>query len=147
MAIGNGFSASVDWAKQEVTVAPAAFNPTGDGLRPSSVVSQPFAAPGPKVWVLSPKFTLRENIEAWAKEAGWSVSWAAVDYPVSTTVSLAGMFDDAAGGPLVQLAKAYESATQPITFTYYTNKVIRVENASFRQINVNDQAPNHRAMQ
>ena len=147
LAVSNNFSAAVDWQKQEVTVAPAAFIPTGDGLRPIGVVSDPVVAPMPKVWVLSPKFTLHENIDAWAKEAGWTVSWAAVDYPISNTVSLTGMFDDEENGPFKQLGKAYESAAQPLTFTYYSNKVIRVENASFKQINVKDQVPNHRAMQ
>lgn len=147
VAVSNGFNAMVDWSKQEITVAPATFVPTGDGMRPSSILGAAVVQPSQKVWNLNTSLTLRENVEAWAKEAGWSVSWAAVDYPVTTKVSLTGVLDDPTAGPLVQLAKAYETAEQPLTFTFYTNKVVRVENASFKQINVRDQLPNHRAMQ
>lgn len=146
LAVSNKFSVLVDWDRHEVTVAPATFLPTGDGLRPSSVVSAPAGPVEPKAWVINTTMTLRENVEAWAKEAGWTVSWAAVDYPVSTKFTLTGLFEDEEAGPLRQLAKAYESARQPLTFTYYTNKVVRVENASFQQINVRDQLPNHRAL-
>ena len=147
VAVNNGFNAMVDWVRKEITVAPATFVPTGDGMRPSAVVGEAVVTPSQKVWNLNTTLTLRENVEEWAKEVGWSVSWAAVDYPVTTKVSLTGMLDDSTAGPLVQIAKAYETAEQPITFTFYTNKVIRVENASFKQLNVRDQLPNHRAMQ
>lgn len=146
MAVANNFTAMIDWTKHEVTVAPAQFTPTGDGLHPSSVVAA--AAPsGVRTWELVPTLTLRENIEGWAKSAGWSVSWASVDYPVTAKVSITGGFDDELNGPLVQLAKAYGAAEQPLTFTFYTNRVVRVENSTYRQVNVRDQAPNPRAMQ
>lgn len=147
IAAANRFNALVDWVKQEVTVAPVSLQSARDGLRPAGVVSPAVAPMGPKVWTLNTSMTLRENIEAWAKESGWSVSWAAVDYPVTSKVSLIGAIDDPVAGPLTQLAKAYETAEQPLTFTFYTNKVVRVENATYKQINVNDQQPNHRAMQ
>lgn len=147
IAVANNFSAMIDWNTREVTVAPALFVPTGNGLRPSTVVSAVPSGPMSRTWEMIPTLTLRENIEAWAKTSGWTVSWAAVDYPVTSRLSLSGVFEDEAAGPFNQLAKAYEKAEQPLTFTFYTNKVLRVENATYKQVNVRDQLPNNRAMQ
>lgn len=147
IAVSNNFSAMIDWDTREVTVAPALFVPTGNGLRPSTVVVSAAAGPVAKTWEMVPTLTLRENIESWAKAAGWNVSWGAVDYPVTSRISLTGVFEDETAGPFNQLAKAYEKAEQPLTFTFYTNKVLRVENSTYKQINVRDQLPNNRAMQ
>lgn len=146
LAANNNFNALVDWNKQEVTVAPAEFTASSaEGFRSSGATAP--TAPAARSWDLTPTLTLRENVEAWAKSAGWSVSWAGVDYQVSNKVSVVGLFEDETGGPLAQIAKAYSRAEQPLTFTFYTNRVVRVENSTYRQVNVNDQLPNHRAMQ
>lgn len=148
VARSHGFTALVDWSRQEVTVAPAQFMAgQAEGFRSSSSMTALPSVPVPRSWDLVPTLTLRENIEAWAKSAGWSVSWAGVDYPVTTKVTVTGAFEDESAGPLVQLAKAYSSAEQPLTFTFYTNRVVRVENSTYKQVNVHDQLPNHRAMQ
>jgi hypothetical protein len=147
LAVANNFSAIIDWNAREVTIAPALYVPTGSGFRPTTTVSAVASGPISKTWELLPTLTLRENIEVWAKSVGWNVSWASVDYPVTSKISLTGVFEDEAAGPFNQLAKAYEKAEQPLTFTFYTNKVLRVENSTYKQVNVHDQMPNNRAMQ
>lgn len=148
LAVANNFSVMIDWNTREVTVAPALFVPTGDGLRPSTTVSAAPVGPVSRTWEMVSTLTLRENIEAWASAAGWSVSWAAADYPPPPGLSLSGAFEDEVAGPFSELFKAYSKAKQPLTFTLYTkNKVLRVENSTYRQENVRDQLPNNRAMQ
>jgi hypothetical protein len=160
LAQANHFSATVDWDRREVTVSAAAAgsHPSAAAVVPvaASAASAPLAAlanakplppPAPPVksWTMEPAKTLRENVEAWGKSAGWNVSWAGVDYPITSSFALKGEFDDENAGPMAQLAKAYETAAQPLTFQFFTNKVLRVENATFRQLSVPDQAQNPRA--
>lgn len=171
LAAEHNINVLVDWNTKEVTVAsgsdagaPASASTAAaqslssalsfkrsdaaprDGLRQIAVIES-VARPAKNSWTLLPTLTLRENIEAWGKEAGWEVSWAASNYPVGARVVLTGAFDDAAEGPLFQLAKAYETAEQPLTFRFFTNNVLRVENASYKQLSTPDPMPNPRAMQ
>lgn len=169
LATEHNINVLVDWNAKEVTVASGsdAGAPVSSGASPSLssalsfkrsdaapseglrqiAVIEPIARPAKNTWTLLPTLTLRENIEAWGKEAGWEVSWAASNYPVGARVVLTGAFDDAAEGPLFQLAKAYETAEQPLTFRFFTNNVLRVENASYKQLATPDPMPNPRAMQ
>ncbi len=152
MAIAHGISATLDWEKKELTVAAAEVASPAAGEMPSApaapVVSAPAqaAVAGPKAWLLTPDLTLKENVMAWAKTAGWEVSWGAVDYPVVTQVTLTGELD-AEDGPIHQLALAYSKAEQPLTFSFWTNKVIRVENAAYKPLAPSEERPNHRVMQ
>lgn len=155
MARAHGIAASIDWGKKELTVATAGDQAVAVPERSSASAVQ---APAPAAnvaeesrpaerasWVLKPEMTLKENVTVWAKTAGWEVSWGAVDYPVANQVVLHGNFD-AEDGPISQLAQAYSAAEQPLTFSFWTNKVIRVENAAYKQSVPSDQRPNHRAM-
>lgn len=197
LAVDNGFLATLDWDKNELTVAPATMKaaaplaeitnrqrvvalasasapaasarvvaPVGTSAAPGAILSPapgaramaPSAAPvaaivqpapkpavAVKTWTLKPELTLRENIEAWAKKGGYEVSWAAVNYPVAHSVTLAGELD-AEGGPLHQLVEGYRTAEQPIAVSFWSNNVIRVENASYKQLPLKDETPNRRAM-
>lgn len=183
LAVDNGFLATVDWEKNELTVAPATMKdaaplaeitnrhrvltlagaaPTASNAAPAiASISRPtVASPAPqaqapapakpvvaavKTWNLRTDLTLRENIEAWAKKGGYEVSWAAVNYPIAHPVTLAGELD-AEGGPLHQLVEGYRTAEQPITVSFWSNNVIRVENASYKQLPLKEEAPNRRAM-
>lgn len=189
LAKDNGFSATVNWEKNELTVAPATMkeaaplaeitnrqrlvalagsasaaqpqtpapssasassrailsaNASAQPLGKPAEAAKPAPAPA-KVWKLQTDLTLRENIEAWAKKAGYEVSWAAVNYPIAHPVTLTGELD-AEGGPLHQLVEGYRTAEQPITVSFWSNNVIRVENASYKQLPLKDEAPNRRAM-
>lgn len=106
-----------------------------DGIRMTTVTStKPIGSVAlAQTWVLSKRLSLRENIEAWAKTAGWTVSWGAVDYPIVADVTLSGPID-ADNGPIATVMKAYEDADQPLVARVSeANHVIRVENRDYQQ--------------
>jgi len=120
---------------------------------PQGVVERPvaIAAPQPmpvaQVWQLTTDKTLRQNIEAWGKQAGWAVSWDAQmpDYPITVPMSLSGSLDSN-GGPLYQIAIAYKDADQPFTIKLLKgNRTIRVEKVDYDQQPNQDFMPEHRA--
>lgn len=124
LAAQGNFSAEVNWNKQELLIIGTMSAPvsvSGPVLVPSEITS----------WELNPNLSLKENVEAWAKIAGWTVSWDGVDYPVTARTVLNGKFDDA-DGPLKQLAAAYLNAEQPLAIHLKEgNKVVRVENLHY----------------
>lgn len=137
LAQENGFVATVNWNTKELTVEPAGQSQS------NRVISEVRA---PSEWVLRPEMTLKENVTEWARNAGWTVSWGSVDYPVTNTVVFQGGEIDADNGPLHQLVEAYKTAEQPLVVSFWTNRVIRIENASYQQVPAKDEMPNHRAL-
>lgn len=137
LAQENGFVATVNWNSKELTVAPAGVTQS------NRVISE---VRTPSEWVLRPELTLKENVMEWARNSGWTVSWGAVDYPVTNTVVFQGGEIDAENGPLHQLVEAYKTAEQPLVVSFWTNRVIRIENASYQQVPSKDEMPNHRAL-
>jgi type IV pili sensor histidine kinase/response regulator len=137
------FVAHVDWSTHEVSLAPvpsslANRDPSQVSVLPSAVkeireirevqvvdqglarstpvaIARPSAPPAPVVqnWALDSSLTLRENVESWAKKAGWTVVWDAVDYPVFAQASFTGDFT-AENGPLAQLFAGYANSDQPL---------------------------------
>jgi hypothetical protein len=103
----------------------------------SSASSAPVqAAPVAQAWILDPARSLKENVEAWGKQAGWVVKWDAVDYRVPAKVALRGSFD-APDGPVATLVKAYEKADQPITAHLTTmDHVLSVTNKNYQPSSV-----------
>jgi hypothetical protein len=189
LAHEQGFSATVNWDRQELVVAPAgsagdapvresiapaasqapqaSANPgvvaRVDSGRPASTVREEIAPAAPRVvvakplpikvaqptWTLSADKTLRQNIEAWGKQAGWTVSWdpQMPDYPITVPVTFVGALDSQ-GGPLYQLALAYKEADQPLTIRMMRgNHTIRVEKLDYDQQPNQDFMPEHRASQ
>jgi hypothetical protein len=105
-----------------VAVAPVAVAP----VKP--VVTQ-------KVWEISANKSLRDNVAEWAEKSGYRLVWTADDYAVVDSRVLAGEFD-AENGPIKQLSDDYgpESRAQnPLSFQFYQNKTLVVENMSFEQ--------------
>jgi len=76
------------------------------------VVEKPVAPPI-NTWTLDPAMTLQENIQGWAKKAGWTVVWEAVDYPVFAKTTFQGDFA-AETGPLAQVFAGYADSDQPL---------------------------------
>lgn len=137
---------TVSVAKGTPSAAPAVKTLHGtttlsaDGIRMTTVTTtKPIGSAAPtQTWVLSKRLTLRENIEAWAKTAGWTVSWGAVDYPIVADVTLSGPID-ADNGPIATVMKAYEDADQPLVARVSeANHVIRVENRDYQQAPVTE---------
>ncbi len=137
LAKENQFVATLNWETNELMVEAAQVKKEYQSIQEVAT---------PKEWVLRTDLTLKDNVAEWAKKAGWTLSWVAVDYPVTSTVVFPATEIDSESGPLRQIVEAYKNAEQPITVSFWTNKVIRVENAAFKQSTPVDEMPNHRAM-
>lgn len=89
-------------------------------------------------WLLSKNYTLRQNIEMWAKKAGWTVAWKAPDYNVIADARFTGAIDSE-NGPIISILKHYEDATLPLKVNIMGgNKVINVESRHFMPKDVVD---------
>jgi hypothetical protein len=119
---------TLDWPEKKVWIG-----------QPGSAAPVP---PAPvKVWTLLPTLSLRENIEAWSKKAGWTVVWEAVDYAVVAKVEFRGEFDSPEG-PLAELIRAYEKSDQPIQVRLKTlDRVLHVVNKNYRPVQVEPSSP------
>lgn len=136
------FNANVVWDRKVVVVFPVGAL-DGTALSPlptkhSSPVPKPVAvvvpppAPVVKTWKIDPNLTLRGNVEAWAKQAGWNtVVWEAADYPIVAPAVLSGEFASPTG-PLAKLIDAYRDSDQPLEVSLSTmDKVVHVTNKNF----------------
>lgn len=145
LATKYNFTAVIDWGRREVKITSGTLG--NESLievaqLPQStqspllhqVVHQVVAAPAKsREWLLSNKTSLKENVEAWSKRAGWSVAWNGEDYPVDVSTILSGDFE-ADNGPIAQLAVAYRSAKQPLIFRMMEgNKTLVVQNQEYEQ--------------
>ena len=107
----------------------------------SPVIATPAAAAkplpaAPSRWTLDPTLTLRENVEAWARNAGWTVVWEAVDYPIVAPATLDGEFASPAG-PLARLIGSYDQSDQPLVVRLTTgDRVIQVRNKNYERTQV-----------
>ncbi len=144
------FSANVNWNTREIFITPlgsSTINTTPNSVAPRPVftgtTTTKFATPVSnsvssgysysQTWTLSKSKTLRENIESWAKQAGWTVSWGAPDYRITADVTLTGAID-ANNGPIARVIAAYKDADQPLRAVLSSgNKVIRIESRNFQQ--------------
>jgi len=106
------------------------------------VEQKPYVDQMRQMWQLDPSLTLRENVEAWTKKAGWNkVVWLAVDYPVIAPASFEGHFASQTG-PLAQVISAYENSDQPLVARLSVkDKVVEIRNKNFLQTNVTSVTP------
>lgn len=144
------FSANVNWNTREIYITPVSASSLGSPVR-AAIAPQPvfsgnttkFASSSyssvsspvsySQTWILSKSKTLRQNIEDWATQAGWTVSWGAPDYRIVADVTLSGAID-ASDGPIARVIAAYKDADQPlIAHLSSGNKVIRIESRNFQQ--------------
>lgn len=138
--LGN-FNANVVWDRKVVVVfPPGALDGTALAPLPSNAPvstaivvppSMPVVAPS-MTWKIDPRLTLRGNIEAWTKQAGWNaVVWEAADYPIVAPAVLDGDFASP-NGPLAKLIDAYRDSDQPLQVKLSTmDKVVHVTNKNF----------------
>jgi len=94
----------------------------------------PVAAPVAS-WTLSSDKSLKENVIAWGKVAGYKVVWNGEDYPVDETRGLSGEFDGD-NGPIKQLASDYgpkSRVQQPLAFQFFQNRTLVVDDWKFEQ--------------
>lgn len=169
LAYGYRFDARIDWVDQRLTLgtvntaapslagSPAPIRKEGPSpvaavtpaVRPADFVpaARPIAPPAPAVpvvqtWTLDPSKTLRENVEAWTKKAGWSnVVWEGADYPVVAAATFTGSFDSPQG-PLAELISAYDGSEQPLLARLLRrDKVVHVTNRNYVPAAVSPTSP------
>lgn len=134
------FNANVVWDRKVVVVFPlGALDGTAQAPLPAKTVA---VAPKPvvvapvvpvaKTWKIDPKLTLRGNVEAWTKQAGWNaVVWEAADYPIVAPAVLDGEFSSPTG-PLAKLIDAYRDSDQPLQVRLSSmDKVVHVTNKNY----------------
>lgn len=99
----------------------------------SAISTTPVYSSTSSTWLLSKDKTLKENVEGWAKQAGWVVSWDAPDYRIIADVTLTGAIDSN-DGPVARVIAAYKNAEQPLSAKLSEgNRVIRIESRNFKQ--------------
>lgn len=85
-------------------------------------------------WVLDSSKSLKQNVLAWGKQAGYKVEWIGEDYNVDSG-TMFGEFESE-NGPIRQLSLDYgpESRLQkPLSFVFYQNRVLVVEDMKYEQ--------------
>lgn len=167
-----GAKAQVQWDRKTVVLYPAAWPsaPSNDqvlassrlvragatDLLPATVVTTVVSAPSAFVtvgqapmasapsqkWLIDPRLSLRANVEAWAKQAGWNkVVWEAADYELVAPAVFEGEFSDAKG-PLAQLIDAYRTSDQPLSVRLSTmDRVVHVINKNYQPASVQPLIP------
>lgn len=88
-----------------------------------------------KSWDLVSSKSLKENVIAWGEQAGYRVVWTGEDYGVVDAKILAAEFDSE-NGPIKQLSEDYgpeSRAEKPLSFQFYQNKTLVVENMMYEQ--------------
>ena len=92
-------------------------------------------APVP-TWTINTNMSLKANVEMWAKSSGYRLVWTGEDYPVEDVRTLSGNFDDEKG-PIKELSIDYgpkSRVQQPLSFQFFQNSTLVVENWKFEQI-------------
>lgn len=90
----------------------------------------------PQVWRLETNKSLRQNLDAWASRAGWSLQWDSAlnfDYPIDHSAVLTGGFAGE-GGVVDQVLYSLRNNSKPLTAVFYeANNVVLVTSAGFKQ--------------
>lgn len=96
-------------------------------------LAKQLAQPGTQVWSLQAGKSLRENLDAWAKKAGWQVDWSKTEanYPVDHSANLVGYFAGK-GGVVDKLMSATQGRDVPLTAKFYRgNNVVVISEAGY----------------
>lgn len=108
------------------------------GVARTESLARHLAKKSPEVWRLSPGHTLKGNLEAWADQAGWQLSWdenLRIDYPILHRATLTGSFYGE-GGVVDRLLATFRGQPRPLTADFYTqNRVVRITEAGYRREN------------
>lgn len=109
---------------------------------PASVATVVQAPQTSHRWLIDPRLTLRENVEAWTRQAGWnSVVWEAADYEMVAPAQFEGNFASPEG-PLARLIQAYAESDQPLKVRLLTqDKVVHVSNRNYTPTVVDPATP------
>jgi len=116
----------------KTVVQVATVQPSPLSSSPAQTYAAPVAVAPVQTWRLDPAKTLKQNVEGWAKQAGWNrVVWEGADYPIAAPAVFSGRFD-AQDGPLAQLIAGYADSDQPLLVHLTTqDRVIHVVNKNY----------------
>lgn len=90
--------------------------------------------PGTNVWQLKAGISLRENLIAWGKQAGWQIDWSStmVDYPIDHPATMVGQFSGK-GGVVDRLLNATSNRETPLIGHFYSgNHVVVIGEAGYK---------------
>lgn len=100
------------------------------GISPSERYAEKLMMPGNQVWKLVAGESLRDNLAAWGKQAGWKVDFSQtmINYPVDHDAILVGKFSGE-GGVIDQVLQATSGREAPLVGRFYraNNVVVIVE--------------------
>lgn len=134
IAVGASELPTVEHAPVKVAALPAVKAPVAVVAAPAAPVVVKHVAVQ-KSWDLVSSKSLKENVIAWGEKAGYRIVWTGEDYSVVDSKIVAGEFDSE-NGPIKQLSEDYgpESRAQnPLSFQFYQNKTLVVENMMYEQ--------------
>lgn len=143
IAVGSSEQPPVEVTPVATAPVKAPIAPVAVVVAPAPVVVAPVAvAPAPvkpviaqQTWEITSSKSLKDNVAVWAEKAGYRLVWTADDYGVVDSKIIAGEFDSE-NGPIKQLSEDYgpeSRAENPLSFQFYQNKTLVVENMTFEQ--------------
>ena len=86
-------------------------------------------------WTLDSSKSLKQNVLAWGAQSGYRVEWIGEDYPIDRSMTIFGEFEGE-NGPIKQLSNDYgpdSRLLKPLSFIFYQNRVLVVEDMKFEQ--------------
>lgn len=100
----------------------------------SSAMANQLVKPGTNVWQLKSGISLRDNLIAWGKQAGWQIDWSStmVDYPIDHPATMVGQFSGK-GGVVDRLLNATSNRETPLIGHFYSgNHVVVIGEAGYK---------------
>lgn len=77
----------------------------------------------PATYLAKTNLTLEENLEAWAKDIGWTLEWkTAVRYPIKYPMTMKGTFKETS----LELINLFKNSKRPLNIAYYPKSKVVV---------------------
>jgi len=77
----------------------------------------------PATYLAKTNLTLEENLEAWAKDIGWTLEWkTAVRYPIKYPMTMKGNFKETS----LELINLFKNSKRPLNIAYYPKSKVVV---------------------
>lgn len=132
IAESGGVLIQVDWNRKEINISadPSAKNVSEESG--AQKIASERGATGQQ-WNLVSGKTLRENMENWAKMAGWSLVWQpGFEFPVTIAATLIGPFDDKENGPIAVVVQSYQDSDFAIEAEFIEgNRVLEITRSKY----------------
>lgn len=124
---------TINWDTKTVTVqgyiAPPHIMTGSNGSIVNGVPVKP-ANPKEAKWDLQSSKSLRDNIEVWAKTAGYTLVWEASDYDLENGVVITNDFN----GAIANVMEMFKNKPIPLRASFYGNKVLQITDNRNKQV-------------